>query len=330
MAILEQLFPDLDLQGTFRETVANLAGDDDALGSVISDIAMHGAISSTTGVDLSARFGLGEAFGLDSNKGFTPDTIFGAPGSLFSRFREGINAATTEPPDLNGKAVQRLVPTAWSNILKLANDGGKVRKANGALIYNPDTWEKIQLAIGFKPVVLNRAREAAQLEVRASDRQSRDQRKFYAAASDLFNKGGFQGVQDLILERGRADSTQSIQSMGREIVRLAQEKRIPQDPGKSGLRASIGDRERIRSMFSSFKIPTPSEASQYVERKLDERQLGIPGLGRISARELTKVQVVDRLIALNPGLSSQRLRMMVDFRMGSNPLAPSGQIQQDQ
>lgn len=312
-ALMEQLFPNLQLKASVREGLSSLAGDDDEMGQFISDATLHGVGPTALGLgslDLSGRFSLGQMFGLDPDRGFQPENVFGAPGSVLGNFARAVGAASTGE---TAEAVRRASPMVFKNAINLYKNSWDVRDAQGKLIYTPTQFEKIASVAGFRPKRLAMFREEQQLSRRASDIEARNLRDFHDQVATEILNGNAQTARALLLERNRVDPLYDPMAGLRASVELAQARVTPMVPSAEGSKGSIYQREAIARQFPSTAQPKQTEL--YLRRKEMERMVGLPGSGTVSRHELTREQMVDQLVQMHPSWTPQHARALLERAM---------------
>lgn len=313
VAILEQIDPELELKKGIREAFKSVMGDDEEWGGFFADAAIKGLVSAATPIDVSARFGLGDMFGLDPNQGFTAGSVFGASGSMAERMVRGtqdvFRGETTE-------AFREYLPNAIGNLVKLIADDRKLRDRQGNLIYEPDQAELIATAVGFKPKKLSYYREQ-QAMVRRTDEISKNELvKFHQSLADLLLKQQPQLVREALMKRAMTDETYDPRVGLDAVVNAAQQRIYPINLMKGGISAAARGREQIAQLYP--ERPAPKEIQLLAERKQMEQTVGIPGAGRISPTELRRAQYVDYLMQVYPQWTLQHARMVAARLMGGS------------
>lgn len=317
LSILEQIFPSLELKKGIRDTLAGLAGDDKEMGELISDSFLHGGLPRALGsgtIDVSGRFGLGQIFNIDPDYGFRPEGVFGAPGSVLGNIlRMGGNIAS-------GRVAEGLevgLPPAYRNLIRLYNDDWAVRDASGRLIFEPSETEKVLTSIGFRPKRLSQFREQQRLAERTDRIAAEDLRVFHGDLAKMLLSGQQDQVRALLLQRAQEDKLYDPRAGLRLVVQAAQDMSVPIEPFRRGSRASIVAREDLSKTFPPSA--RPPETALLVQRKAMERSVGIRGSGQLSRHELTVAQMTDQLLALNPTMTRQHAKVLVERRLARNP-----------
>jgi hypothetical protein len=312
LSIAEQMFPNLEVKKAIREGLAEITSGDVETGEVLSDLFLRGVTTAFTPFDLSARFGLGDAFGIDPNRGFSAATVFGVPGSLFERAVKGVQGAAAGDPT---EAARQFLPNAFSTLIKLHADEYKLRDKQGNLLYDPSGTEVMMAAVGFRPRALAKAREQQSLMTRTDEIAKRKLSQFHDEAARVLIKGQPDEVRKMLLERAETDETYSIYSGIRSIVDSALDQSYPKEFGRSGIRAAMTSREQIAQTFPSQPRPL-GEVERLQKRVALEQTLGVAGVGRVGRTEMRDAQIVDFLRQQNPALSRQHALLMLERLRG--------------
>lgn len=317
IALLEQIFPELKAKQAIRETLAKLGGDDRQMGELISDSFLHGGLPRALGlgmVDLSGRFGLGNIFGVDPEYGFRPESIFGAPGSVLGNILRGIGKASTGQL---AEGIEQAAPSGWKNLIRLYNDDWNVRDSKGRLLFEPDETEKTLAAIGFRPKRLAQFQEQKTLLERSDQIASAELQRFHSDLADLLLQGQVSQVRALLLQKHQEDPLYDPRAGLRSVSQIAQDKTVPVDVSRGGVRANLDERERINQTFNSTS--RPSEVDLLLRRKQLERSVGLVGAGTLGRSELTIAQLADRFEA--QGVSRALARALAERQLARNPLS---------
>jgi len=313
LSIMEQIFPNLELKAHIREGLASLGGDDQEMGELVSDMALKGVLSSMLPVDVSARFGLGDLFGLDANRGFSYAQVFGAPGSILERWVKGTQDLTTGD---TAEAVKQFLPNSVGNIVKLFNDDAKIRDAHGNLIYEPSQAQTVLAAIGFRPKEVAKYRDQQAMMTRADEVSKREQRAFHDNMADFLMRGQADFVRQALMQRQLVDENYDAKSGLRAVVESAQRKMFPAVPSTGGSREAIPSKEAIGATYPSAQQGQPSATALLEHRKQMEQSVAIPGSGQIHPREMQKAQIVDYLQKLNPTMSRLHAQALAERMLG--------------
>lgn len=314
MAVAEQLFPNLEVKKALREGLASLAGDDQEMGGLLADTFLKGVISASTPIDVSARFGLGDAFGLDPNKGFDPAQLFGVPGSLMTRMVTGVQEAATGNV---GDAVKQFLPNAFGNITKLYNDDFKMRDKAGNLIYEPTDVELALSSIGFKPRKMAQFREEQALMERNDKVAARKTKDFQDGLASLMEQQRFGEVRAALMLKAETDDTYSARAGLRSVVETVLDRQLPKQLGETGPRGSIKSKEELAKTYPAQ--PPVSEMDRTLLRNQLEAVVGIGGAGHLTKGEVGQAGVVDYLMKLNPGMSRQHALLLAERLRARTP-----------
>lgn len=314
-SLFEQLFPNLNLKANVREGIASMTGDDNELSQTIVDSVLHGFGPKLLGLgalDLSGRFGLGNMLGLSPDQGFQPENALGATGTVIGNLFRGSSEALSGDP---ARGLQTAAPMVFKNLIKMIRDDWEVRDERGRLIYSPSDFEKIASTVGFKPKALSLAREEQTLLRRASDIEARKLRDFHEELAKELLNGHPETVRQALLSRyQQSEHTYDPVAGLRTVAQLAQEMVTPLDIREQGSKPSIYQREAISQTFPGRE--TVSERERYLRRKQLEQSVRLPGAGAVSPRQLREAEMVDRLMLMNPALSRQHAKAIVEQQVG--------------
>jgi hypothetical protein len=311
IALMEQLFPDLELKKDLRKTLHKLISDDDEMGHLLTDGAMSGVFNVIAPVaDVGARFQLGNLFGVDSYKGFSTAHLFGPGAGILENWTQGVQLVSQGKPS---DAMEKFLPQAFKGAARLLNDGGDLRDQSGKLIFEPTPAESTLLSIGFKPKRLNQFYEQQSLKLRSEQIASRHQRAFLDSLADLLLAGRVQEVKEALAKREQEDDLFDPRESLRRIVEIAQDKTIPIDPSRTGVRSQARERGTIARLFP--QVDRPTEVQRLQQRKELERSFGIPGLGFARPQEVRRARLIDELMKMNPTLTRQEAVILLDRQL---------------
>jgi hypothetical protein len=298
LALLDQAFPELEVNKKVRESVAGLFGDSSD-GQVLNDIAMSG-VPSMMGWDFSSRLNAGNLLpGVSEYNGFQPQQLLGVPASLVANFLKG--GSKLASGDLSGGYA--FVPPAFQKISRLVGTGGKQTDYRGRPVLDPTVGETTGLALGFQPTRLKNyntaSRLAEQSEHLAIVRQGQENQKLAEEAL----KGNFGTVRNQLQQKSQLDKSYNSVDAVRAIARAAEEMAFPKDLRREG---SSRDQDSRSKLLSSFSLDQAkgSEVDRLKFRKGIEQRLG---LNHMSPSELTKAQLMDQLRAKDPMATRSQL-----------------------
>jgi hypothetical protein len=303
VAVLDQLFPNAEVKKHLRQAFSSLGGGDDDLAHVLSDISMSGIFNAGP-VDIGSRFQLGTFLGVDAYKGISPESLGGPAVGILDNYIKAFQAgAVGDIPN----ATEKILPAGIRGLYKMLVQGrGQFRDKNGKLIIDPTPAEVAVTVAGFKPKRLNQYYEQQALKLKSDQIEERGRQSLYNNLADELLRGNTGAVRSGLLE-----AAQEAQDSGNtfdprqglsKVVELAQARAIPQDATRTGLRSNAKQVGDIQRLYGGAP-PHPSETDLYLQRKAQERSVGIPGAGRIEPQHIREAQAVDQILKMNPTMT---------------------------
>ncbi|MBX7157209.1 MAG: PLxRFG domain-containing protein [Verrucomicrobiae bacterium] len=307
IGVLQQIFPNLNLEEDMRKMVASLAGEDDEMGNFLADMALKGPLTALTGIDVSGRFGLGNVLGIDNMNGITPEAAFGPAGSMIG---DWFGAVSQGAQGNYLDAFQKVVPNAFRQAIGMARNDWSLVDGAGKKVLEVSDADKILLALGFRPREISAKKEQIRLQKRSEKIQSRQLQSFYRDMADLLQDGKVEDVRTALLERENQDPYFKAKVALPRITEIVQERQTPVDPLRLGTKVTARQREELARTFPT--MPRTKEVDRLMERKQLERSVGIRGAGTISPNEISRARMIDQIIARNPGISYSTAVQMLD------------------
>lgn len=305
VAMLEKMFPDLQLNRDIREFFASFGGDDAKMGSMIADSALNGLGTSLSPYDISGRLGMGSVLGADSYFGFNAEDLLGATGSMLTNMVHGVQGATSG----DWKKAQQFLPEELQHAVNAINDNGSVRGPEGQLKYQPTDTQRTMMAFGFRPKDLSHAQEQSMIEKRTQEIENRELQKFYSEQEGKLAAGKFDEVRQALYQRAAADKSFSPLVGLRRIVEGYQKSVNVADPSAQGKLSQADDNARLARSFGNQAPATPSHTNQLFQRVQLEQAVGVPGAGHVTPQALSQAQTVDYL-QTSYGLTDAQARDM--------------------
>lgn len=309
IAVLEQMFPDLELNKAIRENLAKLGGDDTELGAFISDIALRGVVNQLGPVDIGSRFSMGNSIlGASSYDGFDVKNILGPTYNLFSNMALGVQQAASG--NTQG-AVHNLVPPAFKKIVDLYSADGDIRDGKGNLLLKPTFGEQFALAVGFRPKRVSDIQDAKRIESRSQEIEKRETMQFNNQLADALEAKDQGTLKTLLQQKAAQDDTFDPRSAIRAASVIVENRTMPVDLSRTVRSEGAG------SLLQSFQIGSqgPSEVQRLQLRKSLEASTGIPGLGTMSPRDVMTAQQVDLLT--KQGMTREQAKEKVSKQFAS-------------
>lgn len=293
LALLNQFFPELEVQKKLRESVSSLFGSDSDNGHILSDIALSG-IPSMMGWDLASRLNAGNVLpGVSEYNGFQPEQLLGVPANLVGNFVRGGQKLASG--DATGGYA--FVPLAIKKIVQLAAQGGTEQDYRGRPVLSDLTpGEKIGIGIGFQPKRLTdfdtADRLAQQEEHLAVVRTGQENQQM----AELALKGQFGTIRSQIQQKLQTDKSSNPADVVRAIARAAEEMSFPKDLRREGSQKDMDSRKQLLSAFSL----DPSGISEVDRLKFRQQIQQRLGLTSIDRTELRRAQLMDAMRAKDP------------------------------
>jgi hypothetical protein len=285
LAVLNQLFPDLNAEADLRETIALLGGHDKELGGLVSRFATDGVLNQVLPIDIASRYGVGNVPGLNSYNGWSMDNLFGPVGSMLAT---QYKAASALVQGNMGQAFEEVVPIGFKNVVKLYRDDWKILDNEGRLLLEPTQAELAMRAIGFAPGRLSAAYKANRLEARSKGIEARRRKQFRSDVADLFSEGQTGEAQRRITQASLADPTFDRNYEIRQITQMLIQREFPRQA--QGTYGSLNDVLGV----------SPADTSQLLQRhsRANQIQLGLGGPQRRKFQEAFPQQAQE----LTPGV----------------------------
>lgn len=304
IAILEQAFPDLEINKNMREALAQLFGEDEEDGSTLQDIAMTG-IPSMMGWDLQSRLSMGNTLpGTSEINGFQPEQLAGPLPNLIGDFVMGGTKA------LQGQAPWEFVPPGVRKLAKTITGGGELKDWKGrSTIGRLTPTEQVGAGLGFNPKRLSNLNAASRMTQRAEDIENRREGQWRQQQATEVLNGNFGTVRQSLQQRAMEDKDFDVREAVRSIVRAAEELSFPRD-----LRNEGGSRRdaKVLGLFNLAQSgPTESQRLQF--RTEISRRIGLPM--NLSNRDLQMAQLMDQLRIQRPNATRSELRRAAEVAL---------------
>lgn len=305
LSLLNQLFPDLEVNKKVREGMNSFLSSDQENGATLTDIAMTG-VPSMLGWDLQSRLSMGNTLpGVSEVNGFQPENLMGPSANIVRNFVSGVQGWSKG----DAKAGMKFLPSGAKSLIQtganLLSGEDAIRDYQGRPLNAPTLGEKIGLSMGFQPKRLSDQNAASRIANQASEvsnRQEGQQREDFARE---VLKGNFGNVRQAIIERAQNDKQYNPQDAVRAVARAAEEQTFPRDLRREGNLNTSNSRASFLNSFSNLSS-TPTEESRFLFRQQIEQRLGLPPIR--SGQELELARMVDKLRLAQPNASRAELR----------------------
>lgn len=317
VALLEQLFPDLELKKNLRLYASKALQDDKEANGLLTNIALQG-VPSQLGVDVQSRLGIGgNIAGLSEYNGFDPKNILGPTYNLFRNLAVGVSQASSG--DVLG-GVQQMLPPAYKKAIELYRNSGDIRSPSGQLLLQPTPGEQFAYAIGFRPKRAADVQEADRMLKRSDEIRRREVEQFHQQSAAKVLSGDATGARRDLVARAEADPTFDVRAGARAVAAAVERRTMPEDPRREGVLSGAMDRSNLLSTYSLPKQP-PSELERLKLRKAVERSLGVPGAGMTSLTEMRVASMVDQLMVAHPSLTRSQAQKLAESQVTLKPQA---------
>lgn len=311
VAILEKLFPNLQLQRDAREQLDKIAGTDAASGNLLGDVVLKG-LASQLGADVSSRLSLDNVLGTSPVNGFAFENLTGPVGSIFHNLVKGFQDDTSGQVT---KGTEEMLPNSIKRLLQSYSGIGGVNDTAGNPIVDTTPTEKLVQGLGFTPTRIARARDAAMIRQRAEKIDQRELKDFHRKVTSAIESGDVDSAQSLMRDRQQADTSYDPVADVRAIAAEVEQRSFPSDQRRQGTRNTALDDHQLNQLYALQGQP-PSELQRLQLRKQVEGEL-IPGLGgNLSQTEIMRASLADQFMSVNPNLSKAEAYQLVDQQLG--------------
>lgn len=311
IALLQNIFPELQLSRNIREGLQSFGGSDKELGNTIADAGLKGVASMITGVDWSGRLGLGNILGTNPYNGFDASALLGPTGSLVQKMVLGMGAAVQG--NLQG-AAENMLPTAYKNLLDAYAFDKVGRDKEGNMLTQPTDASRFLSAVGLKTIDETNARDMSGMLKQSARASAVELKAFYNQVADQIAQGNMEGAKQLLYTRSQTDPSFSPQAGVKQAVQTLQNRQAPKDMlARVGL-TNAEDAQKIASLFPPQNASIPSQTQDLLQKNSLERAVGIPGVGATPQAQLKEAQAVDYLIS-QYGISPSQARAMLSHTM---------------
>lgn len=302
IALLNQLFPDLELPKKLREGVDSFLSSDKENGSTLTDIAMTG-VPSMLGWDMQSRLSMGNTLpGVSEINGFQPENLIGPAGNIIKNFVGGVQGWSRG----DAGSGTRFLPPAIAKLTQLAtaalNDGGEIRDYRGRPLDAPTPGEHVGQLLGFQPKRLSDQNAAGRIAEQADRVSGQREGQFRQDLAKEALKGNFGTVRTALQQRLRADKSYNPQDAVRGIAQAAEDLQFPRDLRREG---SKDGRSQLLNSYSNLNSGSPSEEARYAFRQGIEGRLGLPPK---SGAGLALARLMDQLKLASPQATRVELR----------------------
>ena len=302
LALLNQAFPELEINKHLRESVADLFGSDSEDGHILTDMALTG-VPSMMGWDFSSRLSSGNVLpGVSEYNGFQPEQILGMPFANVTNFvKGGIKLAQG---DTSGGYA--FVPPGIRKLTQLAMNGGQLNDFKSRPLFTPTNGEALGVALGFNPTALSNFNVANRMALQSEAQETRRQGQFHQKLAEQALAGNLGDVRQALIQHREEEPGYNVATGIQAIARAAEEMTFPKDLRRQGGPANAVARSRLLQTFS-LNPSLASEVSRLEFRQQVEARLGLSR--PVNPAELAMAQTMDRLRAESPDATRSELRV---------------------
>ena len=307
LAVINQAYPELEVNKKARELVNGFLASDAEAGSAWTDMAMTG-VPSMFGWDLQSRLSSGNILpGVSEWNGFQPEQLLGVPVSNLLGFAKG--AKQTLAGDAHGALA--FVPPAFRKMAELIQEDGKILDyKNRPVVDDLTPGEKAGVVMGFQPKRVSDFNAAQRMAKQSEEVDAKRKAQFREQMAEEVLKGNFGTVRSKLTAMSSADPNFNPVVEVRSIAQAAEGQTFPQD-----LRRSTSGDARSK-LLSLWNLPAsqPTEATRLQFRQKVEQQLGVAPTA--SGRAQVTAQLMDSLRLSNPSLTRAELTQLAQRQLG--------------
>jgi hypothetical protein len=307
VALMEQMFPELELKKNIEEIPKQVLGDTQ-FGGWMVDSMLYGVPTSSSPIDVSARMGLGQVLGVSSLSGFDTTALFGPFGSIVSNVAAG--SAELQEGDLT-TAAEKISPVFMKNMIKSLKNGGAVRDYSGNLVTQMTGSQQVLTALGFRPKEIADLQQASSSQKRIARIETRRQSQFLRNQAEALINGDVDTVKQMMMERMQEDPTFDARDNARKVSAKAVDMSFPKEIGRG---VNVRAADRIAATTGGRQGPRSSELDRLFARSNFEQALGIPGTGAPTSNRIQKAMELDFLLEQNPTLTVDQAKLILRQR----------------
>ena len=315
LVALQKLFPDHDIEGDVRKTLANLAGDDGALGQSLSSIMMNGVPNSFTyGPDVGSRFALAGVFHVSPYSGVGWEQLTGPIGGIISQAFQGAQAGLRGDPM---GTVEGMMPTGFRRIWDTVEQGQQYKTASGKVLVNDMSPTEIAARlIGFRPARVARIEDLETLTKTSEAAAKSEQANWTSKQVQMLQDGRDAEVQQNIAKR--VADKHGVYPAKHYADVVAQEyanQNMPINLRRFGDRATILAQKSLRGVLGG-QTESPGEQERLMMQQQVAQRLG---LGGATAGRWRHAGNVDALMRMYPHLTTSQANLLLTRAAGSRP-----------
>tara|TARA_R110000782_G_scaffold146907_1_gene239608 strand:+ start:16310 stop:24628 length:8319 start_codon:yes stop_codon:yes gene_type:complete len=299
IALLEQMFPTLELNKELRTSAAGMIQDDESLGGIVADIALRGAAHSVPGApDIGSRYAMSNIMGTSAYDGFSLEGFMGPTASLVNNIGRGIGQFSKGEIS---RGVESVLPTAFKRSIQLHRGEGTPRDQAGRPLVNDITMgEQAGMLLGFTPQRISRARDIARLQSRANEVGAIEYKRVIEKSRELQDNGDVDGARRVLEKHADENPLFSMKGGVRSVAKASENRQFAVDPRSL---ATSRSKDHNKLLASSQIGVDPQQLTRLLYRKRVESMLGMGQQGQLSQNELMKAARLDAILKENPFMS---------------------------
>lgn len=317
---LEKVFG-LQANAAVRQGLAKLGGDDQELGSMISETALNGLANQMFGLDLSSRLGVDSILGTSSYRGFNMEDMLGPAPSIINNVIEGANLFGQGKPR---EAVKALVPNAFKKVVDMSNMQAKygdqgMRDSHGNLQMSPTPTQAAMYVAGFRPNLGSMKEDARTQMSFANERATLEHDRVIDAASQSLLRGDPGPAQQFAMNTRAVDPTVNTRDIYSSVINRALDATNPEDLLSSGPQYDEKTRSAIARSYQAGVVQRQSELSRLQTKAALAARLGRPDLLPTND-DIDRAGTIDQLVgsSARPGMPKSQAERIADFLHSSH------------
>jgi hypothetical protein len=312
---LQKLFPDQDVEGSVRKTLANLTGDDGALGQSLSSIMMNGIPNSFDNApDVGSRFALAGVFHVSPYSGVGWEQLTGPVGGIIANAFKGAQAGLRGDPM---ETVESLMPVGFKRIYDTVSQGQRYETSGGRVLVNDLKPEEIAARIiGFRPARVARIQDLESLNKVAESAAASEQRNWNSKQVQLLQQERDAEVRQNIAQRTAENKgVYPAQHYADAVAQEYANQNMPVNLRRFGNRATILAQKSLRGVLGG-QTESPGEMERLQMQAQIAQRLG---LGGPTASRFRQASAMDSLMQLYPHLTDSQARLLLTHAAASRP-----------
>lgn len=298
LAVIEKLFG-VNANAAVREGLASLAGDDEQLGGLISELALDGIASHTLGVDVGSRVGVSNLLGTSAYRGFAFQDMLGPAPSVIGNM---VNAVGEVSRGNMWEGARQLVPAAFKNAMGLRASQSQYgdlafRDKSSNLLYEPSGREAAAYAIGFRPRELAQKQRLQGLLKTSDDLYAKSNDTKLDTIARSLRSGDTSALETHLNEVRLLDPMFDEKSFVSQVINRAVNMDVPVDPLATGNVGNQAARRKLAGTFDPSVVDRRDETAKALRADELNAATGYRGGKPITPRELMRASMLDSFVS---------------------------------